>query len=134
VSAYVAAGIANADMWRTGWLGMRMAIMASLLPFLWAYDPALLMQGSWLSIVIVCCTTLCAILLISRGVAVIRGSRAMLRAQAVVLGIVVLAVGTSTLWLKQQPLLALVAAALGFGLYVAMPALARRVAAGTGNP
>jgi TRAP transporter 4TM/12TM fusion protein len=123
VSAYVAAGIAGADMWRTGWLGMRMAIMASLLPFLWAYDPALLMQGSWLSIFVVCCTTLCAILLISRGVAVIRGSTAMLRVQSVVLGLIVLAVGTSTLWLKQQPLLALAVAALGFALYWVMPAL-----------
>jgi TRAP-type uncharacterized transport system fused permease subunit len=123
VSAYVAAGIAGADMWRTGWLGMRMAIMASLLPFLWAYDPALLMQGSWLSIFIVCCTTLCAILLIARGVAVIRGSPAMLRVQGVVLGLVVLVVGTSTLWLKQQPVLALVVAAAGFALYWAMPAL-----------
>ncbi|MDQ2639016.1 MAG: TRAP transporter fused permease subunit [Pseudomonadota bacterium] len=128
VSAYVAAGIAGADMWRTGWLGMRMAVMASLLPFLWAYDPALLMQGSWLSIFIVCCTTLCAIVLISRGVAVIRGSRAMMRLQGVALGAVVLAIGTSTLWLKQQPLLALVVAAAGFLLYAAMPAMARRLA------
>jgi TRAP transporter 4TM/12TM fusion protein len=128
VSAYVAAGIAGADMWRTGWLGMRMAIMASLLPFLWAYDPALLMQGSWLSILIVCCTTLCAIMLISRGVAVIRGSRAMLRLQGAMLGIVVLAIGTSTLWLKHEPLLALVAAGLGLVLYRMMPALCRKLA------
>lgn len=129
VSAYVAAGIAGADMWRTGWLGMRQAVMASLLPFLWAYDPALLMQGSWLSICIVCCTTLCAIMLISRGVAVIRGSRAMLRVQGLALGLVVLAVGTSTLWLKPQPLLALVVVAAGFVLYALMPALARKVGA-----
>jgi TRAP-type uncharacterized transport system fused permease subunit len=115
-------------MWRTGWLGMRQAIMASLLPFLWVYDPALLMQGSWLSIVVVCCTTLCAIMLISRGVAVIRGSPAMMGAQAAALGVVVLAVGTSTLWLKQQLVLALVVAVVGFGAYLVMPALAKRVA------
>jgi TRAP-type uncharacterized transport system fused permease subunit len=134
VSAYVAAGIAGADMWRTGWLGMRMAIMASLLPFLWAYDPALLMQGSWLSIFVVCCTTLCAIVLISRGVAVIRGGPAVLRVQSVALGVVVLAIGTSTVWLKGQPLLALGVAAAGFGLHVAMPALARRFAVEPGIP
>ncbi len=98
VSAYVAAGIAGADMWRTGWLGMRMSIMASLLPFLWAYDPALLMQGSWLDIVVVCATTLSAIMLIARGVGEIRGSRASMAASAVVLGVLVLAIGTSTLW------------------------------------
>jgi TRAP transporter 4TM/12TM fusion protein len=133
VSAYVAAGIAGADMWRTGWLGMRMAVMASLLPFLWAYDPALLMQGSWLSIFIVCCTTLCAILLIARGVAVLRGSRAMLRVQGVLLGLIVLAIGTSTLWLKHEPLLALAVVAAGMVLYAAMPPIARRIAGNQGK-
>jgi len=128
VSAYVAAGIAGADMWRTGWLGMRQAIMASLLPFLWAYEPALLMQGSWLSIVAVCCTTLAAIMLISRGVAHIRGSLAMIRLQGVVLGVAVLVVGTSTLWLKQQPLLAIGVAVLGFLLCGIMPMLSRHLA------
>ncbi len=132
VSSYVAAGIANADMWRTGWLGMRMSIMASLLPFLWAYNPALLMQGSWLSILTVCCTILSAILLIARGVAVIRGTQAAFWAQVLVLTFVVLAVGTSTLWLKQQPALALGVAAAGFAFHALMPALARRV--GTTRP
>ncbi|HWL63700.1 MAG TPA: TRAP transporter fused permease subunit [Steroidobacteraceae bacterium] len=126
VSSYVAAGIAGADMWRTGWLGMRMSIMASLLPFLWAYDPALLMQGSWLSIATVCCTILSAVLLIARGVAVVRGGPLAFWTQVIALGLVVLAVGSSTLWLKHQPLLALAVAAAGFGLYAVMPAMARR--------
>jgi TRAP transporter 4TM/12TM fusion protein len=126
VSSYVAAGIANADMWRTGWLGMRMSIMASLLPFLWAYNPALLMQGSWLSILAVACTVLSSVLLISRGVAVIRGTNAVFWTQVAVLTLIVLAVGTSTLWVKQQSL-ALVVAAAGIAIYALMPALTRRI-------
>jgi uncharacterized protein YjeT (DUF2065 family) len=57
----------------------------------------------------------------------------MMRLQGVMLGLVVLAIGTSTLWLKQQPLLALVAAALGFVLYGIMPHLARRLARAPGS-
>ena len=127
VSAYVAAGIAGADMWRTGWIGVRMSIMASLLPFLWAYDPALLMDGSWLDIFVVCCTTLSAILLISRGVGEIRGSRAVTASAVTLLAVLVLVIGTSTIWLGEGSTFALLAAAAGYLLYRAMPALFRRL-------
>jgi TRAP transporter 4TM/12TM fusion protein len=128
VSSYVAAGLAGADMWRTGWLGLRMAGMACLLPFLWAYDPALLLQGSALGILVVCCTTLSSILLISRGVGTIRGSRPVMAVSGALLGAVVIAVGTSPIWLGHESLLAIGAAAAGFALYLAMPALTRRAA------
>src|SRR5690606_11987935 len=128
VSSYVAAGIAGADMWRTGWTGMRMSIMASLLPFLWCFDPALLMDGSWLSILVVCCTTLASILLIARGVGEIRGGRAQVVFLSVLTGAIVLAIGTSPVWLGHESMLALLAAALGFALYWLMPLLCRRLA------
>lgn len=125
VSSYVAAGLAGADMWRTGWIGLRMAAMASLLPFLWAYDPALLLDGSILAITVVCCTTLSAILLIARGVGTIRGTRAVVRIASLLLAAAVIAIGTSPIWLGHESLLALGAAAAGFVLYLAMPALLR---------
>jgi TRAP transporter 4TM/12TM fusion protein len=131
VSSYVAAGIAGADMWRTGWTGMRLSIIASLLPFLWCYDPALLMDGSWLSILVVCCTTLASIMLIARGVGEIRGSRAQVITLSVATTLVVLAIGSSPVWLGRESMLALLAAAIGFVLYVAMPPLCRRLAGGT---
>ncbi len=125
VSAYVAAGIANADMWRTGWISMRMSIMAALLPFLWAYDPALLMQGSWLGIVIVCCTTVAAILLIARGVGEIRGNQVVVVGSAALLALVVAAVGTSPIWIGPESPLALVIAVGALVLYFFMPRLYR---------
>lgn len=128
VSSYVAAGIAGAQMWRTGWIGMRMSIMAAALPFLWCYDPALLMDGSWLSIVIVVCTTLVSVLLISRGVGEIRGGRGLVMVLALLTGAVVLAIGMSPIWLGPDSPLALLAAAIGFVLYLLMPALCRRLA------
>jgi TRAP-type uncharacterized transport system fused permease subunit len=123
VSSYVAAGLAGADMWRTGWLGLRLSAIAFLLPFLWAYDPALLLQGSWLAILIVCCTTLCSVLLISRGVTVIRGSGPTSILAGAVLGLAIVGIGTSPIWLGHESLVALGVAAAGFGLYIAMPAL-----------
>jgi TRAP-type uncharacterized transport system fused permease subunit len=123
VSSYVAAGLAGADMWRTGWLGLRLSAIAFLLPFLWAYDPALLLQGSWLAIVVVCCTTLCSAMLIARGVAVIRGTGAGSIVAGVALGAAVVAIATSPIWLGHESWLALLLAALGVAIYVAMPAL-----------
>src|SRR5690606_12015380 len=130
VSAYVAAGLAGADMWRTGWLGMRMSAMAALLPFLWAYDSALLLEGSWLGILIVCCTTMAALMLIARGVGVFRGSRRLVMVWGLLLAATVLAIGTSPVWLGHESLLALLAAALGFALYYFLPGLFRRMSPG----
>jgi TRAP-type uncharacterized transport system fused permease subunit len=126
VSSYVAAGLAGADMWRTGWLGLRMAAMAGLLPFLWVYDPALLLEGSWLGILVVCCTTLAAAMLIARGVVVIRGRGPGAAGAGVALGLIILGIGTSPIWLGPESLLALGAAAAGFLLYGLLPLLARR--------
>lgn len=50
VASYSAASIAGSDMWRTGVTGMRLASVAYLLPFVFAFNPALLMDGSWLEI------------------------------------------------------------------------------------
>ena len=40
-----AAGIADADPWKTGWTAFSYAIVAFLVPFAFAYEPALLLQG-----------------------------------------------------------------------------------------
>jgi hypothetical protein len=57
----------------------------------------------------------------------------MLRVQGVLLGLIVLAIGTSTLWLKHEPLLALAVVAAGMVLYAAMPPIARRIAGNQGK-
>ncbi|MGY6706944.1 MAG: TRAP transporter permease [Rhizobiaceae bacterium] len=70
VSSFVAAGLANADMWKTGWAGMRFSFVAYLIPFVWVYDPALLMDGTWPAIVLVVATTLAAIMLVTRSMSI----------------------------------------------------------------
>ena len=66
VASMVAAEIAESDMWQTGLLGLQLAVAAFLMPFLWAFNPAMLLQGSWLSIFLVVATILPAGLLIGQ--------------------------------------------------------------------
>lgn len=102
VSSFVAAGLAEASMWRTGWVGMRLSVVSMLLPFVWAYDPALLLDGSWLSISIVVLTTMAAILVISRGFVELQD----LERDRLLLGAVLVAgalvIGASPVWLGPE--------------------------------
>ncbi|MAS03861.1 MAG: TRAP transporter permease DctM/Q [Ahrensia sp.] len=50
IGSIVAARLAQADMWATGFLGMRLGVVAYVMPFVWVYNPALLMQGTWVEI------------------------------------------------------------------------------------
>lgn len=52
IGSIVAARLAQADMWKTGFLGMRIGIVAYILPFVWVYNPAILLDGSTLAIII----------------------------------------------------------------------------------
>ncbi|MCG6856981.1 MAG: TRAP transporter fused permease subunit [Salaquimonas sp.] len=56
VASYSAASIANSDMWQTGVTGVRLGVVAYLLPFVFALNPALLMDGTWIEIGISCLT------------------------------------------------------------------------------
>jgi TRAP transporter 4TM/12TM fusion protein len=47
ISAYVAAGIAGADPLRTTLVATRFGLAAYLIPFMFVYDPALVLAGSW---------------------------------------------------------------------------------------
>ena len=59
IASYAAASIAKSNMWQTGVTGVRLAFVAYLLPFVFAFNPALLMDGSWLAIGVSCVTVYC---------------------------------------------------------------------------
>ena len=44
-AAFTAASIAGGDGWKTGWTATRMAIVAFIIPFMFAYDQSLLLVG-----------------------------------------------------------------------------------------
>ncbi len=52
VTAFAAAQIAGSDLWITGWQAFRIAIGGFLAPFLFVYQPPLLMRGTPVEIVI----------------------------------------------------------------------------------
>ncbi|RST87226.1 TRAP transporter fused permease subunit [Aquibium carbonis] len=54
IASYAAASLAGSDMWQTGLAGMRLAIVAYLIPFVFAFNTALLLDGTWLEIAISC--------------------------------------------------------------------------------
>jgi len=71
VASYVAAGLANASMWRTGWMGLKLSAIAYLLPFLWIVNPALILDGSPLAVALVLTTVLGGVLMLGRGLQMI---------------------------------------------------------------
>lgn len=46
VASYTAAGIADADAMKTGWTGFTFAMVGFLVPFVFVYNPAILLEGS----------------------------------------------------------------------------------------
>jgi TRAP transporter 4TM/12TM fusion protein len=121
VSSYVAAGLAEADMWRTGWLGMQLSVVAFLLPFVWAYDSGLLLQGSPLGIAVVTATTFVGIMLIAKSLRVLRARDAATVMVGLLFLAAVLAIVTSPIWLGPGSLWALGTAGLGLLLYYLWP-------------
>ena len=46
ISTYATSSIAGADVWKTQWMGMMLALSGFIIPFSFAYDPALLLLGA----------------------------------------------------------------------------------------
>ena len=63
-AAFVAAAIAQAPSMATGWTAMRFGWSSYIVPFLFVYSPAILMQGSVIDIVVVTLTSLFGIWLV----------------------------------------------------------------------
>ena len=47
LAVFAAAGLARANMWATGWTAMRVAAPAYIVPFMFIYEPGLLLIGNW---------------------------------------------------------------------------------------
>jgi TRAP transporter 4TM/12TM fusion protein len=68
LAAFAAATIARADQWKTGWSATRMSWCCYLIPFLFAYTPALVMNGDPFAIVLSLSIVLLGILMGTIGV------------------------------------------------------------------
>ena len=54
VASYTAAGIAEASSWKTGWKGMAFAACAFFAPFMFVYQPGILLSGPITDIIVQC--------------------------------------------------------------------------------
>ncbi len=124
VASYVAAGLAGSGMWETSWEGVKLATIAYLLPFLWAFNPALIMDGTPLEIVYAIGTALVAALLIAQGMQGAgkadnaRSPLLQLQTPAFMLGAIL--VGGSTIWFGATSILNAATAALGLAAVAAL--------------
>ena len=66
---YVAAAIAKANFWKTGWTGMRLAIAAYVVPFVFAFHPALILVGTAGEIILAVVTASLGVTLLAAGCA-----------------------------------------------------------------
>ena len=128
IASFVAAGLAGSNMWTTSWEGMKLATVAYVMPFLWCYNEAFLLDGSVTEIVYVIATALIAVLLIAEGLQRPLG-------QGVVqllwtLGCFATAgfVGGATIWFGSASAINVVVAIVGIALIAAIRISARKAA------
>lgn len=51
LASFAAAGMAQADPWKTSWVALKMGLATFIVPFMFYFSPLLLMQGDWWPIV-----------------------------------------------------------------------------------
>ena len=67
LAVFAAAGLAKADMWASGWAAMRAAAPAYIVPFMFVYEPALLLIGDWTTSLHATLTAALGVILLSAG-------------------------------------------------------------------
>jgi TRAP-type uncharacterized transport system fused permease subunit len=67
LAVFAAAGIAKADLWKSGLAALKIGAAGFIVPFMVIYEPALLMIGSWPHVIGAFVTASCGILLFAGG-------------------------------------------------------------------
>jgi TRAP transporter 4TM/12TM fusion protein len=67
LATFAAASIAECDFWKAGWAGVRLAIVAYVVPFVMVYQPELIFSGSPLDIALVTLKSVLGVVVISLG-------------------------------------------------------------------
>jgi TRAP transporter 4TM/12TM fusion protein len=67
LAVFAAAGLAKANMWSTGWAAMRAAAPAYIVPFMFVYEPALLLIGDWTTSLHAATSATLGVILLSAG-------------------------------------------------------------------
>tara|TARA_B100000315_G_scaffold260415_1_gene321567 strand:- start:28 stop:1914 length:1887 start_codon:yes stop_codon:yes gene_type:complete len=113
VASMVAAGLAGSDMWRTGLVGVQLAAIAYLLPFLWVFNPALILIGNPLAIALAVSSAVIGGWMLARALQDFSATTALGLIWATVLLVGAIFIGGSTIWLGTESLLVVVVSAIG---------------------
>ncbi len=69
LATYAAASLARSDFWLTGWAGARLGIVAYVVPFVFAFHPALILHGTPWEILLATGTAIIGVVLLGIGCA-----------------------------------------------------------------
>src|SRR5690606_12763671 len=69
VASFVAAGLAGAGFWRTSAVGLKLAAVAYVAPFVWIYNPAVILDGTLTEIGLAVALLAAAAVCLARGLA-----------------------------------------------------------------
>jgi TRAP transporter 4TM/12TM fusion protein len=58
MAVYAATGISRSRLWDTGWAAVKLGATGYIVPFMFAFSPALLMIGPWTQVAMACATAL----------------------------------------------------------------------------
>jgi TRAP transporter 4TM/12TM fusion protein len=67
LAVYAASGLAKSDIWTTGWAAVKIGAAGFIVPFMFVYEPALLMIGSWPQIIQAFVTAVIGIVFLAAG-------------------------------------------------------------------
>jgi TRAP-type uncharacterized transport system fused permease subunit len=67
LAVFAAAGLAKADLWSSGWAAMKIGCAGFIIPFMFVYEPALLMIGDWPTILMSCVTASAGVIFFAAG-------------------------------------------------------------------
>jgi TRAP transporter 4TM/12TM fusion protein len=121
LATYAAAAIAKADFWRTGWAGMRLGIVAYVVPFVFVFHPALILHGGVVEIAVAIITA--AIGVIVLGIAcvgyLVRPLGWWQRVAAAIAGVLLIVPPSGVVWVGANLAGLALAAALVFAEWTA---------------
>jgi TRAP transporter 4TM/12TM fusion protein len=114
IASFVAAGLAGADMWKTSLTALRFCASAYLLPFLFVYNPAILLHGSAVEIGIAAATAIVSGWVLAYAVEGNGHGRMANAVEGVLLFIAAIVIGGAPVWLGADNVLALAPALAAF--------------------
>jgi TRAP transporter 4TM/12TM fusion protein len=67
LAVFAACGIAKSDLWSTGWAAVKIGAAGFIVPYMFVYEPSLLMIGPWPTILSSCVTAIIGVVLFAAG-------------------------------------------------------------------